>query len=64
MKEILIYGSAAVAAIFLLGYSVHMMIGGLVSAQTEFWAITITVVVGVAAVAMMAYDVIRRRTGR
>ena len=64
MREILIYGLAAVAALFLLGFAVHMMVGGLVSPQTEFWAITATVVVGVIAVAIMTFDVVRRRRGR
>ncbi len=61
MKEIIIYLIAAVAGLAILGYSVHMLIGGLVSKTTEFTVITCAVLVGAALLGYLAWDVIRRR---
>ncbi|MBI5451067.1 MAG: hypothetical protein HY940_06885 [Gammaproteobacteria bacterium] len=61
MKETLLYSIAAITALFILGYSVHMIAGGLVSPATERLLITLTCLVGAAVIALMAWDVIRRR---
>lgn len=63
MKELLIYGLAALAGLTILGYSVHMFIGGLVSQATEYTVIAIVCVIGAAAVGWMVWDVIQRRRG-
>ena len=39
MKELIVYSIAAVSSLFVLGYTVHMFVGGLVSNTTENWLI-------------------------
>ncbi len=63
MKELLLYCLAAVAGLTVLGYSVHMFIGGLVSRATEYTVIAIVCVLGAAVMGFMAWDVIQRRRG-
>jgi hypothetical protein len=60
-KEILIYALVAASSLFLMTFVAHMMVGGLVSPQTEFWiTIGLCSVVG-CLIAAMALDVARRR---
>jgi len=61
MKEIIILASVAVSSIFILGYSIHMLIGGLVSETTEQWIITGACLIGVVVLIFMGWDIIRRR---
>lgn len=61
LKEIIIFALVSISALFILGYSVHMFIGGLVNPKTEFWAITITGILGVLIIAYMAWDIIKTR---
>lgn len=61
MKEIIFYSILAVSAILVFGYSVHMMIGGLVSSDMEFLIITITCSVATMVILFLAWDVVRRR---
>lgn len=63
MKEAALYAVAALGSLFLLGYSIHMLVGGLVSEQTEFWLITGACAIGAVVIGYMAYDVIRKRRG-
>ena len=62
MKEIIVYLIAAVAGLTVLGYSVHMLIGGLVSRATEYTVIAIACALGAAVLGFMAWDVVRRRS--
>ena len=64
MKEIILLSLVALSSIFILGYSLHMLIGGLVSAETEKWIITAAVVVGTIIVVFMGWDIIRQRRMR
>ena len=64
MKEILIYAFIAVSSMVLWSYVVHMMIGGLVSEETEYLVMGIAVSIGVLVIGAMAWDVVRRRRGR
>ncbi|MBL1277675.1 MAG: hypothetical protein COB30_016470 [Ectothiorhodospiraceae bacterium] len=64
MKEIILLSLVAISSIFLLGYSLHMLIGGLVSAETERWIITAACVVGAIIVAFMGWDIVRQRRMR
>lgn len=64
MKEILIYGFIAISSMVLWSYVVHMMIGGLVSEETEYLVMGIAVSIGALVIAAMAWDVIQRRRGR
>lgn len=61
MKEILIYSLATVAALIMLGYSMHMLVGGLVSRVTEFVIISIACLMGLVVISYMVWDVVRRR---
>jgi len=61
MKEIVIYTLAACAGLFIFGYSVHMVIGGLVEPATESWIIAAVCLLGAVAIGYMGWDVIRRR---
>jgi len=61
MKEIIILASVAVSSIFILGYSIHMLIGGLVSETTEQWIIAGACLIGVIVLIFMGWDIIRRR---
>jgi len=61
MKEIALLLTVAASAIFILGYSVHMLINGLVSPETEKWIIIGACSVGVAIISLMGWDIIRQR---
>ncbi len=63
-KEILIYALVAASSLFLMTFVAHMLVGGLVSAQTE-QIVTIALCSLVACViGAMAWDVVRRRRGK
>ena len=64
MKEAIILILVAFSAVFLLGYSIHMLIGGLVSQETETWIIAIACVAGIAIISFMAWDILRQRRMR
>lgn len=61
MREIFIYGVAAVGSLFILGYSIHMFVGGLVSQETETALIIGACSVGAVGIGFMAWDVVKRR---
>lgn len=61
MKESIILILVAFSSIFILGYSIHMLIGGMVSESTETWIITGACLVGAVVVAFMGWDIIRQR---
>jgi hypothetical protein len=61
LKEILIYALVAASSLFLMTFVVHMLVGGLVSPQTEE-VLTIALCGLVAClIGAMAWDVVRRR---
>lgn len=64
MVEILIFLVAGIGALIIAGYSVHMVVGGLVSAESEKQIIFIVCAIVFCAIAYMAWDVVQRRTGR
>jgi hypothetical protein len=64
MKEALIYLVVALSSLLVMSYAVHMLVGGLVTPETEYALIETTLLIGVGAIAYMAWDVIRRRRGR
>lgn len=61
MVEILIFIIAAISGLFITGYAVHMLVGGLVSADTEFQLIALVCFVIACGIAYMVWDVIKRR---
>ncbi len=64
MKEILVYLFVAISSLLLWTYVVHMLIGGLVSPETELWVMIIAVAIGAVIMGAMAWDVVRRRRKR
>jgi hypothetical protein len=64
MREILVYCVVAVSSVIVMGYAVHMLVGGLVSQETEYLLIAIVCLIDIAAIAYMAWDVIQRRSGK
>jgi hypothetical protein len=64
MKEIIILTLVAISSIFILGYSLHMLIGGLVSPATEQWVITVACIAGTIIVVFMGWDIVRQRRMR
>lgn len=61
MKEIIIYSIAAIACLAILAYSIHMFVGGLVSAELEKLIMIGATLVGATVIGLMARDVIRTR---
>jgi multisubunit Na+/H+ antiporter MnhB subunit len=64
MKEVVILIIVAISSLFILGYSIHMFIGGLVSPQTEKTAIITAVIIGAIVLAFLGLDIIRQRRKR
>jgi len=61
MKELLIYSISACASLFILGYAVHIFIGGLVEPQTEAIAIAAAVFTSASVMIWMIRDVLKSR---
>lgn len=61
MRPIIMFAIGAFASLCILGYAVHMFIGGLVSRQTEIITIGGAVFIGASAIGWMTWDVLRRR---
>ena len=61
MKEIIILLLIACSSIFILGYSIHMLIGGLVSETTENWVIAGACTIGVIILIFMGLDIVKQR---
>ena len=62
--EILVYALVAASSLFLMTFVVHMLVGGLVSEETEQW-LTLALCGAVAClIGAMAWDVVRRRRRR
>ena len=64
MTEILIYLTIAFGALFMMGYTVHMFVGGLVSPETEYLLIAATCLSVACIIGYMTWDVIQKRRGR
>ncbi len=62
--EALIFLLAAIFGLFIAGFAVHMFIGGLVSTDTEQKLIAVVCSLVACGIGYMAWDVIRKRTGR
>ena len=61
MREFILLLFVACSSVFILGYSIHMLIGGLVSKATETWIIAGACTIGVVILAYMGWDIIRQR---
>ncbi|MBL1292951.1 MAG: hypothetical protein COB61_003670 [Thiotrichales bacterium] len=60
-KEIFIYLIAIFTGLFICGYSIHMLIGGLVSATTERVIIGVVCSLMFIVIGLMVYDVKKQR---
>lgn len=61
IKEIVLYTIVGLSALFIMGYSVHMFVGGLVSAELERRLVIGVCLLGLVVMAYMVWDVLRRR---
>jgi len=61
MRTIIMYAVAAIASLMIMGYAVHMFVGGMVSAATEHIAIAVVVGIGAMVIVWMTWDVLNRR---
>jgi hypothetical protein len=59
MREIIIYSISGCASLFILGYTVHIFIGGLVEPLTETISIIIAILLGASVMAWMVWDVLK-----
>lgn len=64
LQEAFIYLVVAVSSLFIMGFVMHMLVGGLVSPETEYILIALICLADLAAIGYMAWDVIQRRRGR
>jgi uncharacterized membrane protein YqgA involved in biofilm formation len=64
MKETILLIFVAISSLFILGYSIHMLIGGLVDAATERWIIAAACLAGGVIVVYMGWDILRHRRRR
>lgn len=62
--EVLIYLVSVISALFITGFSVHMLIGGLVSTETEYQVIITACVIVAGIAGYMTWDVVQRRAGK
>jgi len=61
MQTMIMYAVGSIASLVILGYTVHMFIGGMVSPAVENAATAIVVGIGAIAIFWMTRDVLRRR---
>lgn len=59
MRKWALYAISGLAFLFILGYSIHMLIGGIVSPTTEKIAIAIAEVIGLVTLGVMLWDLVR-----
>jgi len=64
MKDFIIVFIVAISFVFILGYVVHMFIGGLVEPHTEKMTIIAVCTVGVGIVIFLGLDIIKQRRKR
>ncbi len=64
MREIVVYVSVALSSLFILGYSVHMFVGGLVSPAAEITIISVACIAGSGILAFMGWDIVKQRRRR
>jgi hypothetical protein len=62
MREIFVYLAIAIGSLSMMGYAVHMLIGGLVSIEVEYFLITVTCVIISGVMGYMVRDIIQRRS--
>jgi len=63
IQEAAVYLVVAISSLFIMGFVMHMLFGGLVSPETEEMLIILICFIDLIAISLMARDVIRRRNG-
>lgn len=63
IQEAAVYLVVAISSLFIMGFVMHMLVGGLVSPETEEMLIILICFIDLIAISLMARDVIRRRNG-
>ena len=61
MKEMLIYLFVAISSLIIMGYTVHMFVGGLISEKVEHWLITVVCVIVSGVMGYMVRDIVVQR---
>lgn len=61
LSEILVYVIVAISSLIIMGYATHMLVGGLVSPDTEYLLIAVVCFLDLIAIGYMAWDVIKRK---
>lgn len=61
MRVIIMYAIGATASLTILGYTVHMFLGGVVTPATEQIVTLIVVGLGAIAIFWMTWDILRHR---
>jgi len=61
LQEAVIYLIVAISSLFIMGFVMHMLVGGLVSPETEELLIVLICLADLVAIGLMARDVIKRR---
>ncbi len=61
IQEILVYLVVAISSLFIMGFAMHMLVGGLVSYDTEVLLIALICLADLTAIGYMAWDVMQRR---
>lgn len=60
MRAIIMYAIGAIAFLAILGYSVHMFIGGLVTPNVEYTVTAAVIILGAIAISWMTWDILHR----
>ncbi len=63
MKEIALYLISAFGFLFLLGYSIHMMVDGFVTDEAKLIIILIAEIIGIFVLAILARNIYRAKRG-
>ena len=63
-QEAFVYLVVAISSLFIMGFVMHMLVGGLVSPETEELLIILICLADLTAIGLMARDVIKRRKGQ
>jgi hypothetical protein len=62
--EVIIFLVAAIGALFISGFAVHMFVGGLVSPEVEHQLIAVTCIFIGCVIGFMVWDVSQKRSGK
>lgn len=61
MKSVIILIIVAISSLFIFAYSIHMLIGGMVTLETERWIIVAACSVATVVLALMGFDIYKQR---